>query len=191
MMQSTIPPFLLDITEDPGAAEPQPAAKDATQPDAGHFMGLALDEARVAAVRGEVPVGCVLVDRAGAVIGRGHNLRELLNDPTAHAEMIAMRQASLALGSWRLEDVTAYVTLEPCPMCAGAIVNARVGRVIYGATDMKAGACESLYRITSDERLNHRPQMFSGVMADQCAGLLKDFFKKLRDDRKAAKRQSA
>jgi tRNA(adenine34) deaminase len=180
MMQSTIPPFLLDITEDPGAAEPQPAAKDATQPDAGHFMGLALDEARVAAVRGEVPVGCVLVDRAGAVIGRGHNLRELLNDPTAHAEMIAMRQASLALGSWRLEDVTAYVTLEPCPMCAGAFINARIGRVVYGCDDPKAGVLRSLYKLGEDTRFNHRFEVVAGVRADECAETLRAFFRGLR-----------
>ena len=180
MMQPTIPPFLLDVTEDPGETEPPSAAKVPVEPDAERFMGLALDEARVAAMRGEVPVGCVLVDREGAVIGRGHNLRELLHDPTAHAEMIAMRQASLALGSWRLEDVTAYVTLEPCPMCAGAFINARIGRVVYGCDDPKAGVLRSLYKLGEDARFNHRFEVVPGVRADECAEALRAFFRRLR-----------
>ena len=156
-----------------------------------HHMELALAEAAAAAAEDEVPVGAVVIHPERGVIGSAHNQRERLRDPTAHAEMIAITQAAAALGSWRLDRCILYVTLEPCPMCAGAVVNARVGRVIYGATDAKAGACESLYRITSDERLNHRPQMFTGVMADECAGLLKAFFRKLREDRKSAKRASA
>jgi|266.fasta.fasta_contig_31_2433059_length_684_multi_2_in_0_out_0_1 tRNA(adenine34) deaminase len=154
------------------------------------MMERALELARQAGAIGEVPVGAV-VYRGNEIISEAANTREFDRDPCGHAEFLAIRAAARKISDWRLSDCSLAVTLEPCPMCAGAIVNARVGRVIYGATDMKAGACESLYRITSDERLNHRPQMFAGVMADQCAGLLKDFFKKLRDDRKAAKRQSA
>lgn len=180
MMQSTIPPFLLDSTDAPGEADPQSAAKATVLSDAERFMGMALDEARVAAMRGEVPVGCVLVDLRGAVIARGHNLRELLNDPTAHAEMLAMRQASLALGSWRLEDVTAYVTLEPCPMCAGAFINARIGRVVYGCDDPKAGVLRSLYKLGEDARFNHRFEVVPGVRADECAEALRAFFRRLR-----------
>ena len=119
------------------------------------FMRAALDEARIAKDRGEVPVGCVIVVD-GQIVGRGHNLRETLQDPTAHAEMVAVREAAVKLGSWRLVGATLYVTLEPCPMCAGALVNARVERVVYGAADPKAGATTTLFTIGTDARLNHR-----------------------------------
>jgi tRNA(adenine34) deaminase len=143
-----------------------------------HFahMEMALDEARAAAAEAEVPIGAVIVSFERGVIGRAHNQREGLNDPTAHAEMIAITQAAQALGSWRLENCAIYVTLEPCPMCAGAIVLARLPFVVYGAADPKAGACDTLYQITSDPRLNHRAQVVAGVLAGPCAQVLGDFF---------------
>jgi tRNA(adenine34) deaminase len=139
-------------------------------------MRMALDEARAAFGEDEVPIGAVIVSLEQGVIARAHNQREMLKDPTAHAEMIAITQAAEALGSWRLEHCFLYVTLEPCPMCAGAIVQARVPVVVYGAADAKAGACHSLYQITNDSRLNHRCQVVSGVMANECAQILSDFF---------------
>jgi tRNA(adenine34) deaminase len=139
-------------------------------------MEMALQEAEAAADEDEVPIGAVIVSFARGVIARAHNQRERLLDPTAHAEMIAITQAAQALASWRLEDCALYVTLEPCPMCAGAIVQARLPFVVYGATDPKAGACETLYRIASDPRLNHRAQIISGVLVDRCSGILTDFF---------------
>jgi tRNA(adenine34) deaminase len=139
-------------------------------------MAMALDEAGAAAAEDEVPVGAVIVSFTKGVIGRAHNQREQLHDPTAHAEMIAITQAAAALRSWRLEDCALYVTLEPCPMCAGAIVQARLRLVVYGCTDPKAGACDTLYRIPTDLRLNHRAQVVGGVMAEQCATVLADFF---------------
>ena len=143
------------------------------------FMREALAEGALAAARGEVPVGAIAVldDR---IIGRGHNLRETARDPSAHAELIAMRAAAAYLSSWRLVDVTLYVTLEPCPMCAGAIVNARVPRVVYGADDPKAGAVRSLYQLLEDPRLNHRAQVLAGVMSDACAAQLRGFFERVR-----------
>src|SRR3954468_10966078 len=138
-------------------------------------MAMALDEAAAAAAEDEVPVGCVIVSFERGVLGRAHNQREKLHDPTAHAEMIAITQAAQALGSWRLENCALYVTLEPCPMCAGAAVLARLPMVVYGTTDPKAGACDTLYRITSDPRLNHRAQVVSGVLAEQCAAALSTF----------------
>jgi tRNA(adenine34) deaminase len=147
-----------------------------------HHMELALQEAELAAEADEVPVGAVVVSLDHGVIGQAHNQRELLNDPTAHAEMIAVTQAAQALRSWRLENCILYVTLEPCPMCAGAVVQARIPYVVYGAIDPKAGACDTLYRIASDPRLNHRAQVIGGVLADRCAAVLTDFF--------AAKRRS-
>jgi tRNA(adenine34) deaminase len=147
------------------------------------WMRVAIDEARVAAERGEVPVGCVLVDRSDRVISRAHNLRETLQDPTGHAEMIALRWAAMDRESWRLDDVTAYVTLEPCPMCAGALVNARVARVVWGCDDPKAGAVRSLFAIGQDGRLNHRFAISAGVRGEECAGLLKAFFARLRGRR--------
>src|SRR5271156_1814892 len=143
-------------------------------------MEMALDEAEQAAAEDEVPVGAVIVSFRQGVIGRAHNQREQLHDPTAHAEMIAITQAAAALRSWRLEDCILYVTLEPCPMCAGAIVQARLPYVVYGALDPKAGACDTLYRITADPRLNHRAQVIGGVLADRCAGVLSAFFAEKR-----------
>src|SRR4051812_25874548 len=139
-------------------------------------MEMALEEAALAAAADEVPVGCVIVSLERGVIARAHNQRETLKDPTAHAEMIAITQAAQALGSWRLEGCVLYVTLEPCPMCAGAIVLARLPVLVYGAADAKAGACESLYAIPTDGRLNHRAQLVRGVLADRCAQVLTDFF---------------
>ncbi len=143
-------------------------------------MEMALEEAETAAAEDEVPVGAIIVSFREGVIARAHNQRELLHDPTAHAEMIAITQAAQALRSWRLDDCALYVTLEPCPMCAGAIVQARLPLVIYGAADPKAGACDTLYRITADPRLNHRAQVIGGVLADRCAGILSAFFVKKR-----------
>jgi tRNA(adenine34) deaminase len=149
---------------------------DPGHPFHGYHMEMALAEAGVAAGEDEVPVGAVIVSARQGVIARGHNQRETLNDPTAHAEMIAITQAAQALSSWRLEDCILYVTLEPCAMCAGAIVLARLPFVVYGCTDPKAGACDTLYRICSDERLNHRALVLGGVLADRCAAVLTDFF---------------
>jgi tRNA(adenine34) deaminase len=143
-------------------------------------MEMALEEAATADDEDEVPIGAVIVSFQQGVIGRAHNQREQLHDPTAHAEMIAITQAAQALRSWRLEECALYVTLEPCPMCAGAIVQARLPLVVYGAADPKAGACDTLYRITSDARLNHRCQMISGVLVERCAAILSDFFAKRR-----------
>src|SRR5271166_2438099 len=139
-------------------------------------MELALAEAELAAAEDEVPVGAVIVSLQQGVIARAHNQRELLIDPTAHAEMIAITQAAQALRSWRLENCILYCTLEPCPMCAGAIVQARVPLVVYGCADPKAGACHTLYSITSDSRLNHRAQVIGGVAAERSALLLSEFF---------------
>src|SRR5438874_4604351 len=139
-------------------------------------MEMALEEAAIAADEDEVPVGAVIVSLRQGVIARAHNQREQLQDPTAHAEMIAITQAAQALHSWRLEQCVLYVTLEPCPMCAGAIVLARLPLVVYGTADPKAGACDTLYRITGDPRLNHRAQVVAGVLAERCAAVLSDFF---------------
>ena len=141
-----------------------------------HHMEMALDEAALAAAEDEVPVGAVIVSLEHGVIASAHNQRERLVDPTAHAEMIGITQAAQALRSWRLENCILYVTLEPCPMCAGAIVQARLPLVVYGCTDPKAGACDTLFQITSDPRLNHRAQVLGGVEAERCAFILSDFF---------------
>jgi tRNA(adenine34) deaminase len=143
------------------------------------WMGVCLVQARRAAARGEVPVGALVVHR-GRVIGRGYNLREADDDPTAHAEIVALRQAARHLGHWRVLDSTLYVTLEPCVMCAGALVNARVTRLVYGCADPKAGAVESLYAVPTDSRLNHRLQVTAGVRAAECAAVLRDFFRARR-----------
>ena len=143
------------------------------------WMHAALNQARVAFEKDEVPVGAVVV-HGDRVIGEGYNQREALNDPTAHAEMIAITQAAETLGSWRLLDCTLYVTLEPCPMCAGAIVQARLPTVIYGTTDPKAGGCHTLFQITDDARLNHRATVVGGVLKDECRHLLQDFFRQQR-----------
>jgi tRNA(adenine34) deaminase len=143
------------------------------------YMEQALLEAARAKGENEVPVGCV-VTLGDRIIGRGHNQRETLQDATAHAEMIAISAACQTLGTWRLEDCAIYVTLEPCPMCAGAIVLSRIGDLIYGASDPKAGACGSLFDIVRDNRLNHTVRVVSGVMAEDCQALLQDFFKGVR-----------
>lgn len=139
------------------------------------YMQLALREAMAAFDADEVPIGCVVV-RNRAVIGRGCNQRETLHDPTAHAEMIAITSAASAVGDWRLDDCTLYVTLEPCTMCAGAIVLARIPRVVFGASDPKGGACGTLYNILDDARLNHRAEVIGGVLADECGQILTQFF---------------
>ena len=140
-----------------------------------YFMRLALREAARAAEHDDVPIGAVLV-REGEVIGAGHNEREVRADPTAHAEMIALREAARSLRSWRVLDTVMYVTLEPCAMCAGAIVLARVPRVVYGATDPKAGAAGSVLNVLAEPRLNHRPVVVGGVLGDECGALLRSFF---------------
>jgi tRNA(adenine34) deaminase len=143
------------------------------------YMREALADAKRAADMGEVPVGCVIVV-GGEVIARASNRRESDQDPTAHAEMIALRAAAEKLGTWRLTDALVYVTLEPCPMCAGALVNARVREVIWGCDDPKAGATRSLFNIGSDARLNHRFTIVSGVLASECGSLLSNFFSQIR-----------
>jgi len=150
------------------------------------FMLEALGEARAAASRGEVPIGAVVV-RAGEIIGRGHNLRESSNDPTAHAEMIAIRLAATALDSWRLLECTLYVTLEPCVMCMGAIILSRISRLVYACRDPRAGAVGSIYDFSRDDRFNHRVEVEEGVLADECGALLSGFFQDLRASRKIAK----
>jgi tRNA(adenine34) deaminase len=156
------------------------AARFATPVAADRYcMNRALQLARRAAWLGEVPVGAVVVcdDR---IIGSGFNQRESLEDPTAHAEIIALRRAAIARRCWRLDDCTLYVTLEPCPMCAGAIVNARLGRLVYGAADPKMGAVDTLYRLCTDDRLNHRLSITRDLLGDQSAALLRSFFRQRR-----------
>lgn len=144
------------------------------------YMQEAIREAYKALEIGEVPIGAVVV-RDGEIIGRGYNQRETLGDPTAHAEMLAIREAAQYLGSWRLTGTTLYVTLEPCPMCAGAIVNARISELVYGASDPKAGAVSSLMNLVQDERLNHSVgEVIAGIREQECAELLRSFFKALR-----------
>jgi tRNA(adenine34) deaminase len=144
------------------------------------LMRLALEQARAAAAAGDVPVGAVVVDEAGTVIGRGHNERESAGDPTAHAEVLAIRVAARDRGSLRLEGCTLVVTLEPCTMCAGASVLARLRRVVYGAVDPKAGAVGSLWDVVRDRRLNHRPEVVAGVLAGECQELLRGWFERKR-----------
>ena len=146
-----------------------------------HHMEAALEEAALAELEDEVPVGAVIVSlERQEIIAQAHNQREQLKDPTAHAEMVAITQAAASLKSWRLEKCILYVTLEPCPMCAGAIVQARVPIVVYGCTDFKAGACHTLYQITNDPRLNHRCAVIGGVMAESCSAILTAFFAQKR-----------
>ena len=147
--------------------------------DHGRFMAAALRQAQIAMEADEVPVGAVIVYK-NQIIARSHNQRETLTDPTAHAEMIALTQAATFLGNWRLEGCTIYVTLEPCAMCAGALVLARIDRLVYGPADPKAGACQTLYNITDDPRLNHRVEVVSGFMEEPCRALLQEFFTKNR-----------
>ncbi len=139
-------------------------------------MGEALDLARSAVADGDVPVGAVVVDPSGVIIGRGRNTRERDADPTGHAEVVAIREAAAEVGEWRLEGCTLVVTLEPCTMCAGAIVSSRLARLVFGAFDDKAGAVGSLWDVVRDRRLNHRPEVVSGVRADESAALLREFF---------------
>lgn len=145
-------------------------------------MTVALGEGRMALAHDDVPIGCVVVDAEGNELARAHNARERDADPTAHAELLALKQAAEKRGSWRLEGTTMYVILEPCAMCAGALVLARVKRLVYGAADPKTGAVGSLYNIAQDPRLNHRLEVTSGVLADQAGALLKTFFKGKRAD---------
>jgi tRNA(adenine34) deaminase len=154
------------------AALDEDAMRAASDEDA---MRAALDEARAALAHGDVPVGAVAL-AGGEVVARAHNERELRSDPTAHAELLALRAASEALGTWRLGGVTIVVTLEPCPMCAGALVAARVGRLVFGAPDPRAGACGSLYNLCADPRLNHELQVTGGVLGDDAAQLVREFF---------------
>ena len=144
------------------------------------FMARAIILARRAAALGEVPVGALIV-RQDKVMAEAHNQREMTGDATAHAEMLAIRQACALLGGWRLSDATIYVTLEPCPMCAGAMIQARIKRLVYGATDPKAGSAGSLYDLVSDQRFNHRLEVTAGVLEAECAALLQDFFRQRRD----------
>ncbi len=144
------------------------------------FMREAIAEARRAADEGEVPIGAVIV-RGDEVIARAHNRKESDRDPTAHAEILAIRRAAEHFPSWRIEDSTLYVTMEPCPMCAGAILSARIGRVVYGTADYKAGAVRTLYRLLEDERLNHRCEVVPDLLAEECRALLRDFFREQRE----------
>ena len=143
------------------------------------FMGEALAEARRAAAEGEVPIGAVLVVE-GRIAGRGRNARERLQDPTGHAEILALQEAARTLGRWRLTGATMYATLEPCPMCAGALVNARIDRLVYGVADPKAGAVDTLFDVVRDARLNHRIAVTSGVLAQECGAVLQEFFRQRR-----------
>ncbi|MBW7475604.1 tRNA adenosine(34) deaminase TadA [Paenibacillus oenotherae] len=143
------------------------------------WMREAIEEALKAEQLGEVPIGAVIV-KDGEIIGRGHNLRETSLDPTAHAEMIAIREASIKLGAWRLLECTLYVTLEPCPMCAGAIVQSRLHKVVYGTIDPKAGCGGTLMNLLQEPRFNHETELVSGVLQDECAALLTQFFKRVR-----------
>jgi len=142
----------------------------------GPAMRMALEEATKAPAGGDVPVGCVVLDPSGQVVGAGYNQREAAGDPTAHAEVVALRAAAVALGSWRLTGCTLVVTLEPCTMCAGALVLARVARLVFGAHDAKAGAAGSLWDVVRDRRLNHRPEVVTGVYAEESAELLRSYF---------------
>ncbi len=156
-------------------------------PEDEQFMREALAEASAAAEAGEVPVGAVVVDAEGRIVGRGRNRREQYQDPCAHAEVEALREAARARGAWRLGGTTVYATLEPCPMCAGALVNARIARLVYGCSDPKAGAVDTLFGIGRDTRLNHRFAITSGVLADECAAVLRAFFSIRRQKLSAAK----
>lgn len=152
-------------------------------------MKLALDQAGIAQENGDVPIGAVIV-KEGRIIAKAYNQREQLQDPTAHAEIIALTQAAAALGNWHLNGCTMYVTLEPCPMCAGALVLARMDRLVYGCDDPKTGACGSLYEIVRDKRLNHHLAVTSGVLADECRQLLQEFFQRKRLERSSSKDNS-
>ena len=150
------------------------------RPEDSAWMMEALTEARQAAEIGEVPIGAVVVQDGREIIGRGHNRREIDRDPLAHAELLAIREASRRMGGWRLTGCTLYCTLEPCPMCAGALVNSRIERLVYGAADPKAGWCGTLGNLVQDPRLNHRLEVTAGVLAEESAALLRGFFASLR-----------
>lgn len=150
------------------------------------YMGMAIEEAHKAAAKGEVPIGAVIV-HDGKVIARAHNLRETTRNAVTHAELMAIQDACEVLDNWRLENTILYVTLEPCPMCAGAILQSRIPRVVYGARDPKAGCVDSLYRLLNDERFNHECEVKENVLADECGGLLTQFFRDLRDKKKKRK----
>ncbi|WP_102693411.1 tRNA adenosine(34) deaminase TadA [Rummeliibacillus pycnus] len=152
-----------------------------------YFMQLAIEEAQKAESLGEVPIGAVIVYQ-NQVIASAHNLRETSQNAVTHAELMAIQRACDVIGSWRLEETTLYVTLEPCPMCAGAILQSRIPRVVYGARDSKAGCVDSLYHLLNDSRFNHECQVTEGVLADQCSGLLTNFFRELRARKKAEKK---
>ena len=169
------------MTCDAGIWEGDTSVTDQTaERDDEAFMARALAEAEEARRKAEVPVGAVVVC-GGEVIGKGHNRREALTDPTSHAEVAAIRQAARERASWRLDDCTLYVTLEPCVMCAGAIVQARIARLVFGCADPKGGAVRTLYRICEDPRLNHRVSVTGGVLAERCGAMLKGFFATLRE----------
>ncbi|NBI06341.1 tRNA adenosine(34) deaminase TadA [Senegalia massiliensis] len=148
-----------------------------------YFMKKALKQAEIAYQKEEVPIGCVIV-KDGKIIASAYNMREELNDPTAHAEIIALQDASEILGGWRLTGCTMYVTIEPCAMCAGAIVNSRIDKLIIGSMDKKAGACGSILNIVQNDKLNHRVEMITGIMEQECSNIMKNFFKDLRKKHK-------
>ena len=168
-----------DAAPDPGEPSPGFAFSGAVAPDDAHWMRLALEEAQAAARLREVPVGAVLV-RRGELLARGHNLTHTLQDPSAHAEMVAIRRGAQAGGHWRLLDCTLYVTLEPCAMCAGALVLARIPRLVFGAADPKAGMCGSHENLVQHPALNHRVELLGGVLAEECGELLRRFFRARR-----------
>ena len=149
-----------------------------------YYMQQAIEEAKKAYAVGEIPIGAVLVHE-GTIISRHHNRRELDHDATAHAEVLVIREANQLLDRWRLTGCTLYVTIEPCPMCAGAIINSRIDRVVYGASDYKGGAVESLFNVLSHPGLNHEPELASGVLGDECSQIMKDFFKERRKTRRS------
>jgi len=153
------------------------------------WMKVAVDQAEIAAENGDVPIGAVIIYK-GQIIGKAYNQREQLNDPTAHAEIIALTQAAEFVGGWRLDGCTIYVTLEPCPMCAGALVLARMDRLVYGCDDPKTGAVKSLFNIVQDNRLNHQLEVSSGVLAEECSKLLQKFFGRRRNEKKELKTQN-
>jgi tRNA(adenine34) deaminase len=148
-----------------------------------HYIRIAIDQAKIAEENGDVPIGAVIVHK-NQIIAKAYNQREQLQDPTAHAEIIALTQAAAALENWHLNGCTMYVTLEPCPMCAGALVLSRMDKLVYGCDDPKTGAVKSLYNIVTDNRLNHRLEVTSGVLADECAKQLQDFFRRRRSENK-------
>jgi len=152
-------------------------------------MRMAIEAARIAEGNGDIPIGAVIV-LENKIIAKAYNQREQLQDPTAHAEIIALTQAAAALENWHLNGCTMYVTLEPCPMCAGALVLSRMDRLVYGCDDPKSGACGSLYNIVADERLNHRLEVTSGVLAEQCREQLQNFFQQRRDEKTELKTQN-